>query len=246
MHKTITSVNNEYIKSLNKLKIKKYRDEKQLFLIEGYHLIEMAKNSLQEILVSNENDLKIFPEIEHILVSNEIINKLALTQNPQGIIGVAKTNKNKGIEGDNVLLLDNIQDPGNVGTLIRSALAFNFSTIIMSYDSVDIYNDKVIRATQGSIFEENIVYSDLIVAIERLRKDGYKIYGSSLKNSKNISEFSFKKEKIAIILGNEGQGINSKILEITDDNILIPMSGKIESLNVGVAGSIIMAKIFKG
>lgn len=242
--KEITSINNEFIKQCAKLKDKKYRDETGKFLVEGYHLIEMASNYLEVIFVSNKKDYGKIKDVTYYLVTNEIIKKIAQTMNSQGIVGVCKKKEEKEISLDNVLMLDNLQDPGNVGTLIRSALAFNFKDIVLSNDTVDIYNDKVIRSSQGAIFKVNIMYRNLNDEIAILKKRGYKILGTALNNAKKLSDVKFS-DKNVIILGNEGAGIKEEILNITDENIFLEMNKEIDSLNVGVAGSILMYEVSK-
>jgi len=240
--KVITSSSNEHIKELVKLKDKKYRDEKKLFIIEGYHLVSEAKEYLTEVLITDEKDC--LEGVNNILVSKDIINKLASSCTPQNIIGVCKYLNNDKLLGSKFLLLDNIQDPGNLGTLIRSSLGFGIDTIIASLDTVDIYNEKVIRATQGAIFNINYIKGDLINYIGKLKNKGVCIIGTSLKSSKDLREVD-KCSSYAIILGNEGSGVRGELLNQTDFNIKIEMDEKLESLNVAVAGSIIMYNLYK-
>lgn len=242
--KEITSVNNELIKDTAKLKEKKYRNQTGLFLVEGYHLIEMAKDYLQTVFVSKKNDYGIIKGVDYILVNEDIINKLAQTINPQGIIGICKQKEDMNISSNTVIMFDNIQDPGNAGTLIRSALAFGYKDIILSEDSVDIYNDKVIRSSQGGIFKVNLIYRSLESEIKNLRNMGYHIYGTALNNATPMRKITFNKKNV-IILGNEGNGIRDNILKLTDENIFLEMNKDIDSLNVGVAGSIIMYELAK-
>ena len=240
----IKSVNNELIKEIAKLKDKKYRDKEKKFLVEGYHLIEMAKDFLEIIFVSDKKDYEKIKGVTYYLVSNEVIKKLSQTMNPQGIIGVCTKKEDEKVTSNNVLILDNVQDPGNVGTLIRSALAFNYKDIILSKDSVDIYNDKVIRSSQGALFKVNIIYRNLVDEIKELKNNGYAVYGTSLKNAKPMQQIVFKDKK-AIVLGNEGAGVSNDVLNITNENIYLEMNKEIDSLNVGVAGSIIMYELSK-
>ena len=244
MIKEITSINNELIKEASKLKEKKYRDQKGLFLIEGYHLIEMASDLLETVFVTEKRDYDKISGVNYYLVTKEIINKLSQTINSQGIVGICHKKEEKEITSNNVLMFDNLQDPGNVGTLIRSALAFNCKDIVLSLNTVDIYNDKVIRSSQGAIFKTNIIYRDLSEEIKKLQKDGYKVYGTSLNNAKRIDDVTFSQKKV-IILGNEGNGVSGDILSITDENVYLEMNKEIDSLNVGVAGSILMYELFK-
>lgn len=237
--KVITSFVNPYIKELSKLKQKKYRDLNQLFLIEGYHLVHEAKlaKCLKTVLIVNENDR--MEDVENIVVTREIICKLSQTQNPQNIIGVCSLSNDNHLKGNRFLLLDDVSDPGNLGTLIRSALGFNIDQMILGVNCVDLYNDKVIRATQGAFFKMSIIQMPLEDAILKLKKDDVYIIGTSLKNAKSLDELP-KLTRYAIILGNEALGVKEELLQLTDVNVKIKMNEKLESLNVAIAGSIIM------
>lgn len=236
--KEINSVNNDYIKTLFKLKDKKYRNLNKKFIVEGNHLVEEAYNAnclLTVLTLDNES----YKDIETIKVNEAIINKLSSTKNPQNIIGVCKINDNTNLTGSKFLLLDNVNDPGNLGTLVRSSLGFNIDTIVLSNDSVDIYNDKVIRATQGAIFKMNIIYMDLLECIHKLKENNVTVVGTSLKSSYPLKEVKHM-DKYAIVLGNEANGVRNDVLDLTDLNVKIEINEKLESLNVAVAGSIIM------
>ena len=228
----INSTQNEKIKEYAKLNEKKYRDELGLFIIEGIHLVEEAKeyNIIKEILTTN-------PNIEGTLVSEEVMKKLTNQKSVVEVCAICNKLDKKNIT-DKILILDNIQDPGNIGTLIRSAISFGFNTIVME-NSADIYSSKVVRATQGALFKINIINTNIIDFIKKL--NGYKIYGTSLKNGVGLKQIE-KAQKLAIILGNEGNGVRSELLDITDNNIFIEMSN-MESLNVGVAGGILMYEL---
>lgn len=241
----INSTNNEYIKYLFKLKEKKYRILEDKFLIEGYHLVEEAykANNLIEILVTSTDNI-VYKDIEITKVNSQIIEKLSSTLNPQNIIGVCKINKSKSFQGNKFLLLDNINDPGNMGTLIRSALGFGIDTIVLSKNCVDIYNEKVLRATQGALFKTNIVIDELEKIIEDLKEKDVKIIGTSLNADYELKKLP-KYEKFAIILGNEANGVREEILNLTDVNVKIEMNPQLESLNVSVAGSIMMYYLYE-
>ena len=165
----ITSLQNETIKEIVKLKQKKYRDEKKMFLIEGFHLIEEArkKHSILQIITTLSDDF----EEETLHVSQNVMNKLAFTRSPQPIMAICRQNNHSLIveDGQRYLLLDRVQDPGNVGTMMRTALAFGYDQMIMSEDCVDLYNDKVIRATQGALFQMNVCVMNLKDAIVFLK-----------------------------------------------------------------------------
>lgn len=234
----ITSLSNSVIKDVAKLNEKKNRIINKQFLVEGYHLVNEAKlvNALNTVLITKKEDY--ISGVKNILVTEDIIKKISSTVSPQGIIGVCDVLE-KDFFGDRFLILDNIQDPGNMGTLIRSALGFNIDTIIVSSDSVDIYNDKVIRSTQGAIFNMNIVVGDIAGYIDLLKKMGVTIFGTSLDSSIYLNDVNIV-SKYAIILGNEANGIKKEILDKTDLNIKIKINEKLESLNVAIAGAVIM------
>jgi len=235
----ITSKNNNIIKETAKLKIKKYRLNSQLFLVEGFHLVNEAYENkvLKSVFYLDENP---FDDIKGYKVTDEVIKTLSDLMVPQGIIGVCEITNNSNI-GEKVLLLDNVQDPGNIGTLIRSCVAFGFSTII-SENSVDYYNEKVVRSTQGALFKVNLLNGSLSDFIKE-SKD-YDFYVTDLKSDFTLEETEFKNNKLGIILGNEGQGVRQELIDLVDQSFKIKMKN-MESLNVGVAGSIIMYEIFK-
>ena len=239
----ITSLSNNYIKELMLLKNKKIRDEKKEFLVEGFHLVEEAKNfnKLKCVLITNENDR--IDGVRNIFVNDAIISKLSSTVNPQKIIGVCHGGYLERIEGDRFILLDNLQDPGNLGTIIRSALGFKIDQIIMSPTCCDCYNEKVVRSTQGGIFKVGLVKQDLLSAISELKNLGVTILGTSLTGE--VFDKLPKLNKYAIILGNEANGVSSVVQEASDYNILIKTESALESLNVGVAGSIMMYEMYK-
>ena len=158
-------------------------------------------------------------------------------------MGICKKIESKPIE-KKVLMLDDVQDPGNLGTIIRSCVAFNIDTIILSECSVDIYNSKVLRATQGMIFNINIIEENLLKVIEDLKEKDYKIYATKVNGGKSLKNVE-KSEKFAIIMGNEGNGVSKEILDVCDEYIYIDMNTSCESLNVGVATSIILYELDK-
>ena len=229
----IDSLSNTKVKNWNKLKEKKYRDEAGLFLIEGDHLI---KEALKKQMVVSTIGLN---ETYDYTVNPEILKKLSSQKSGTKEIAVVKKIEEKKIEGDKILILDNIQDPGNLGTIIRSAVAFNISTIILSDDCVDLYNDKVIRSSEGMIFNINIVRKKLIEIIPKIKENGYTVYATTV-NGKGYFE---NDSKIALVIGNEGNGIKEDILNLCDKNITIKMNKECESLNAGVAASILMYEL---
>lgn len=239
---TYTSIKNEKIKNLKKLNQKKYRDQEKLFLVEGYHLVEEAyKSGYLKKIILLENTTCSF-DVPQIFVSLEVMKYLSDVDSPQNIIGVVSKIEEKEDIGNKILVLDDIQDPGNLGTIIRSSVAFGVDTIILSDKTVDLYNSKVIRSSQGMIFKINIIKKDLLEYVSKLKQEHYQILTTNVINGKNIKNLE-KKEKICIIMGNEGNGVRKELTLLSDDIIYIKMNKNCESLNVGVATSIILYEI---
>lgn len=234
-----SSTNNDFIKSIKKLNEKKYRDNTNTFLVEGEHLVhEAIKNNLVKYVIVRDN--YDFNYDNKIIVTDKVLKYISNLNTPSGIMAVC--NKPESSElGSRIIVLDNIQDPGNLGTIIRSSVAFNFDTIVISNDSVDVYNSKVIRATQGMLFNVNTIVTDIKEFLTSI-KDDYKIIGTDVTNGKSVSDFKNLK-KFAIIVGNEGQGISLDTKKLCSDFVYIPMNQDCESLNVGVAASIIMYEL---
>ena len=231
----IESLSNEKIKEYTKLNQKKYRDETGMFLIEGTHLVEEAfKNNIVVDAYSLDD--------KYTKVSEEVMKKLSNLDTPPKYLAVCKKLEEKEING-NIVILDGVQDPGNLGTIIRSSIAFNIDTIILSNDSVDLYNTKVLRATEGMIFNINIIRRDLNDILPIL-KDKYTIYTTNVVNGSNLSEIKVNTQ-YALIMGSEGNGVKDDIASYADESVYIPMNDKCESLNVGVATSIILYEFNK-
>lgn len=239
----ITSLQNAQVKQWKKLHTRRERSNTGLFLIEGFHLIEEAFKSdwiIEQIIV--REDVIVPNEYDHLpieITSRAVLQNISQTETPQGIIAIVNEKQNVGAKGSKILLIDRVQDPGNLGTMIRTADAAGFNAVILGQGTVDLYNDKVIRATQGSIFHLNIIEGSLIEEILILKESGYKVFATALEEAVNYKEVSLS-EKIALVLGNEGAGVQKDILEIADHIITIPIYGKAESLNVGIAAGILM------
>ncbi|MCI9434176.1 MAG: RNA methyltransferase [Bacilli bacterium] len=239
-----SSIDNKKIKEIKKLNLKKYRDKTNLFLVEGEHLVMEAYKSgyLKELILEQDNDLNL--DITTNYVTNNVLKYITNLDTPQSILGICSKTQNDTIKGNRLLILDDIQDPGNLGTIIRSAVAFNVDTIILSFNTVDLYNSKVIRASQGLIFHINIIVMDLTTTIPKLKNEGYQIIGTKVTNGKSLKSIE-KKKKFAIIMGNEGNGVREDILSLCDEYLYIDMNKNCESLNVGVATSIILYELDK-
>jgi len=238
----ITSLNNEHIKELCKLNTKKYRDESDTFLIETKHLVlEAYKEGIIKELILEKDE--IFPlDVPITYVTRPILKKLSNTESPSNVMAVvSKRKENKNI-GEKILILDHIQDPGNLGTIIRSAVAFNIDTIVLSKDTVDLYNPKVVRSNQGMMFHINIITRDIVPFIKELKDNDYKIIGTKVTNGKDVKDASIYSH-FALVIGNEGKGISNEVDELCDEYLYIKMSNLCESLNASVAASILMYEI---
>ena len=231
----IESVNNEKIKRYAKLQIKKYRDAEGLFIVEGEHLVEEAKK--QDLLVD------VFSLDGHIgtMVSESVMRKLSSLKNCPQVLGIARFLPKREVTG-NILILDNIQDPGNLGTIIRSAVAFNIKTILASPNTVDIYNPKVMRASEGMLFHINYITCDLIEAVKKLA--GYEILTTNVSEGNSLADFKITKP-YALIMGNEGSGVSKTLADAATDTLNIPLNKECESLNVAIATSIILYELNK-
>lgn len=239
----ITSVDNKKIKRYVSLKTSKGRKEEGLFIVEGMHMCyEANKNGLLvDLLVLEKTDISFNYPGEITYVTGNVLKKVSSLSNPTGIIGICKIVDNEKIIGNHILILDEVQDPGNIGTIIRSSCAFNVDTIILSNNSCDIYNDKILRSTQGMIFNMNIIYGDLLEIIPRLHDNGYTILGTNVNDGIDVRDV--KVNKFALIMGNEGNGVSSEISNLCDKNLYIKMNDDCESLNVGVATSILLYEL---
>ena len=235
----ITSLNNERIKELVKLKDKKYRDKNNLFFVEGKDIvIEAYKNSLLKELYVLEGTA-VDMDVPVTFVSSDVMKKISDMESISEYYGVCYKKEETDI-GNRIIILDNVQDPGNLGTIIRSAVAFNFDTVVLSKGTVDLYNSKVIRSTKGMLFNTNIIVRDIEEFISNL--DGYVVYGTDVVNGNNIRDIDVPK-KIALVIGNEGRGISDKVRSLCDKFIYIDMNSMCESLNASVAASILMYEV---
>ena len=237
----IESVDNNRIKEIRKLKEKKYRDQEKLFLVEGEHLVlEAYKAGVLKIVILSGRDIDL--EIEKIEVSEKVMNTISDINT--NIVGVCEIVDNKISLDSNVIILDGVQDPGNLGTIIRSAVAFNVKNIVLSKNTVDLYNTNVLRGCQGMNFHLNIIRDDILDIIDDLKDNNYMVYGTDVVDGIDVKDVK-KTGKYAIIMGNEGNGISKEVKDVIDKNIYIKMNEKCESLNVGVSASIILYELSK-
>lgn len=233
----ITSIHNETIKSLKKLYKKKYRDQENCFLVEGHHMVnEALASGMADLVITTDSNYQC--DCDVLIVSETVIKHLSETKTPQNVLARCRKPDNKIVAGHRYLILDGVQDPGNVGTMIRSALAFGFDQVILSDDSVDLYNDKVLRSTQGALFHISVIRSQLKALIPELKQKGVKVIGTSLQSAVPIDDINTV-DQMAFVMGSEGQGMHDDILSLCDQALYIPIT-TMESLNVGVAAGIIM------
>ena len=240
----ITSLDNEKIKKYTKLKEKKYRDQYNEFIVEGEHLVMEAYRSdlLEEILIEQDEVTLLNAPITY--VSKEILEKLSALETPSHIIGICRKRTEDSNLGNKILLLDRIQDPGNLGTIIRSSKAFGVDTVVLGSGCVDLYNEKVIRSTQGIGFHMNIISRNLKELIPELKNQEIPILGTKVEYGEDIRNLTSRdKQKYALIMGNEGRGVDPEILEMCDKYIYIELDHKVDSLNVAIAASILLYEL---
>ena len=238
----ITSLDNSKVKDYVRLQQKKYRDLTNTYIVEGEHLvIEAYKAGLVKEIILLEGESVPF-DIDYIYVSNEVMKKISTLDTAPNIMALCKKNNITEIKGNKVLLLDGIQDPGNLGTIIRSSVAFNIDTIVLSENTVDLYNPEVLRATQGMYCHINIINMNAVAAIDYLKDNNYIVYGTNVNNGYDVRDVDFN-EKFCLIMGNEGNGVREEIQKMCDKNLYIKMNSKVESLNVGVACSILLYEL---
>lgn len=241
----ITSVKNEKVKNWKKLHLRKNRMRTNSFLIDGAHLIQEALQSdweIKEVIIQEGSEMLLDVEdISTEYVTENVMKEISQTQTPQGMIAVVemKDVKKPVEEEEFVILLDAIQDPGNLGTIIRTADAAGVDAVILGEGCVDLYNDKVIRATQGSLFHLPVTISPLEQEIRTLKNKGFTVLATALHDAVEYTQIT-DKQRVGLVLGNEGAGVSPEILQMADKRINIPIYGKAESLNVGIASGILM------
>ncbi|MGC6767801.1 TrmH family RNA methyltransferase [Enterococcus sp. LJL128] len=252
--KEIMSNKNEFIKKLKKLQRKKHREENGQYLVEGFHLIEEAAKSLVDIqwVIVDQRGLKEWKQwleeqdqTKMIFVSDEVMKSLSDLPAPQGIIGVLAIPKEIETleQSGNWLALDNVQDPGNVGTMVRTADAAGYAGVIIGEGSADIYSTKVLRAMQGSHFHLPIVRGEISHYLQQFKAAGLPVYGTELNEQAIDYSILEPSESSLLIMGNEGQGVAKELLMETTQNVYIPIKGQAESLNVAVAAGILMYQL---
>lgn len=239
----IVSKDNSQIKHIKQLKQKKYRDEFKEYIVEGIKIVEEAIAEKAEIVLIVICEELLRKQVETFdcrveYVSKNIFELISDTVTPQGILAVIKEKTEKKIDSPVLFALDDIQDPGNMGTIIRTLDASGIKDLLISNESADIYNSKVTRSTMGAIYRLNVIRTDLLSKLQDMQKNGYKIVVTSLETNKNHYDINFD-EKTVIVIGNEAKGVSQEIMELADVKVKIPMLGKTESLNAAMATGII-------
>ncbi len=258
----IQSSQNSTIKEIKALHLKKNRDAEGLYFVEGIRFVNDAIDNEQNIikviisdkLESLNGGKELINKVQSVcnecfLVNEKLFKEISDTQTPQGILAVLKKkeiNIDTIIEqGNSIVVLDSLQDPGNVGTIIRTSDAAGISAVILTKGCVDLFSPKVLRSTMGSVFHMPIFESMKIDGtIELLKKSNYKIIASHLSGKNNYYDEDLT-GRIAIIVGNEANGISDETAELSDSLVKIPMPGRAESLNVSIAASIMIYEIVR-
>lgn len=251
----ITSKSNATIKRIKKLlSSAKERKQTGTFVIEGLRLVKEAPpEAVEELFVSESFsaaqglDLSLYQKTE--VIADDVYRSLSDTVSPQGVLAVvrmsaAAVDVSKLSKNCRLLLLDDMQDPGNLGTVFRTAEAAGVDAVFMSKGCVDLYNPKVIRSTMGSIFRVPYMIADLASVIARLKEEGITVYGAALEEATDYRSVSFP-DALAIVIGNEGNGISPQVLHAVDRRIHIPMVGKVESLNAAVSAAVLLFHVKK-
>ncbi|OQP21832.1 MULTISPECIES: TrmH family RNA methyltransferase [Geobacillus] len=242
--KRIESPKNARVKQWKKLLTKKGRDETGLFLLEGFHLVEEAVKSnapLVELMVDERTAIPPGWDVSVpvVIVTEAVMKAISSTETPQGIAAVCRKLPAE-LEGvKTALLIDAVQDPGNLGTMIRTADAAGIDAVILGEGCADVYNPKVVRATQGSLFHLPVVKGDLVQWIARFKEQGIPVYGTALENAVDYRTVP-PSSSFALLVGNEGSGVRPDLLRLTTENVYIPIYGQAESLNVAVAAGILL------
>lgn len=254
--KSITSMQNPIIKLIRELQKKKAaRKKNQLFVVEGVRAVQEIPPhiTIKYLMVSDKLDEAVYSNLavrEVLVLPEELFSEISDTQTPQGMMAVVQmptlSLEEMSISDEPYLILENLQDPGNLGTIIRTAHAFNFKGIFITKGSVDLYSPKVVRSTMSSLFYMPIITDHTIEEyITYLKERGMTLYTTALTQAaKPIQETTFEK-RMALIIGNEGNGVSSYCLEETDHTVIIPMPGGAESLNASIATAVCMYEIIR-
>ena len=248
---SISSPKNEKIKELVKLQTAKGRKKAGMYLLEGEHLVEEAIKERAQIklIVVTSNRLEDYKnllaqtDVQVLVVSQDVFHKLSMTETTQGILAVVEIVKQEILpHKGRFIVLDAVQDPGNLGTIVRTADAAGFDAVVLGTGTVDLYNDKVLRSMQGSHFHIPVFQVNLQEYLPILKEKGVQVAVTALhRDSKDYSVLQGAID-VAIVVGNEGQGVSDDVIDLADVVVTIPMFGKAESLNVSIASALLMYK----
>ena len=240
----VTSLDNSKVKKYRKLQKRKYRDQYGEYIVEGLHLILEAFRAgvLEELILEEGMDVPV--SCPYTYFSSEVMSKISMMDTPSTIMGLCRKAKDEDVVGNRIFILDGIQDPGNLGRIIRSAVAFDVDTIVLSERTVDLYNPKVLRATQGMFFHVRVVSKLALEVISMLQNLDIPVYGTSVVNGVDVRSLDeSEKKNFALVVGNEGNGVRDEILSVCNKNLYIEMNKNVESLNVAIAASILLYEL---
>lgn len=256
----ISSKDNETIKNIKKLKEKKYRDEIGCYIIEGIKLVKEAIEENAEIKYIvicedcedsaklEQNLLYDIAKNDCLYVTKKIFQSISDVTTPQGVLAVVekkKDNKQVNYNDEVIIVLDGIQDPGNLGTILRTVDSADLKQIVLSKNCADPYNPKVVRSTMGAIFRVNIVETESLVnTLKEMKKHNFEIIATALDTNESIYDIKYTNK--VIVIGNEANGVSKEVQEIADKKVKIPMMGKTESLNASVATGIMVYEYVRG
>ena len=256
----ITSKDNDLVKNIKKLKEKKFRDEKNQYVVEGIKLVAEAieeNTNIDSVVVCEDCvndgtiDKKLLYEIARykcVYVTEKIFDTLTDVSNPQGIMAVINRKNivpDVDYTQDFIVALDGIQDPGNLGTILRTVDAAGLNQIILSKETADSFNPKVVRSTMGGIFRVNMIKSEsLVETLKNLQQKGYEVVVTSLDTNNSIYDINYHKK--VIVIGNEANGVSKEVQDLANKKVKIPMLGKTESLNASVAAGIMIYEYVRG
>ncbi|MBO5177918.1 MAG: RNA methyltransferase [Lachnospiraceae bacterium] len=254
----ITSTSNVQMKEITALlKKSKERKEKKAFVIEGRKMFEeicqdktkVIKAYFAESYVNAGYAEEAMKEVPYEIVADSVFNSMAETVTPQGVLAIVRmpeySLEDMISDAGTLVLLENLRDPGNLGTIIRTAEAAGVSGVILSKESVDIYNPKVIRSTMGAVYRVPFLYvDDFLALLQDLRAREVRLLAAHLKGKKTFDKADYS-GKVGILIGNEANGLSEEASELANEKVLIPMAGSVESLNAAVAAALLMYEAFR-
>ncbi|SFM31551.1 TrmH family RNA methyltransferase [Salibacterium qingdaonense] len=244
----IDSVKNPKVKNVKRLMKRKFREREQQFVIEGWHLLKEAEAhdvKITDVFIEETKDIPEDVDVSDLpvsLVTGQVMQEMSRTETPQGVAAICRMPEETVLDvhtGHTYLFIDGVQDPGNLGTMIRTADAAGVTAVILGEGTVDGYNDKVVRATQGSLFHLPVLKGELGEWIQACRTHKIPIFGTSVNEGTSHTAIGAQKG-FALLVGNEGSGVQHSLLDETDQNIYVPIYGNAESLNVSVAAGILL------